>query len=73
MRHGVSRVGGPLTLGHLLPHVELVLDVLERAIVGERLQHVEHHLFPTVPTCHLPKLAERLDEVAPELKTKLVF
>jgi len=35
--------------------------------------HVEHHLFPTVPTCRLPVLAERLDTVAPELKTKLVF
>jgi fatty acid desaturase len=35
--------------------------------------HVEHHLFPTVPTCKLPTLAERLDRVAPELKSKLVF
>jgi fatty acid desaturase len=23
--------------------------------------HAEHHLFPAVPTCHLPVLAERLD------------
>ena len=35
--------------------------------------HVEHHLFPSVPTCHLPELAKRLDGAAPELKTKLVF
>ena len=35
--------------------------------------HVEHHLFPKVPTCHLPKLAERIDEVMPELKEKQVF
>jgi fatty acid desaturase len=35
--------------------------------------HVEHHLFPSVPTCHLPELAKRLDGVAPELKSKLVF
>jgi fatty acid desaturase len=35
--------------------------------------HVEHHLFPSVPTCHLPTLAKRLDGVAPELKSKLVF
>jgi fatty acid desaturase len=35
--------------------------------------HVEHHLFPSVPTCHLPQLAHRLDGVAPELKSKLVF
>jgi fatty acid desaturase len=24
--------------------------------------HVEHHLFPAVPTCHLWRLAERLDD-----------
>ena len=24
--------------------------------------HLEHHLFPQVPTCHLPILAERLDK-----------
>lgn len=35
--------------------------------------HVEHHLYPKVPTCHLPKLATRLDEVAPELNQKQVF
>jgi fatty acid desaturase len=30
--------------------------------------HLEHHLFPAVPTCHLPKLAERLDRAAPEYR-----
>ena len=35
--------------------------------------HVEHHLFPKVPTCHLSMLAERLDRAAPELQEKLVF
>ena len=35
--------------------------------------HVEHHLFPSVPTCHLPELAKRLDHVAPELRSKLVW
>lgn len=24
--------------------------------------HIEHHLFPAVPTCHLPELARRLDQ-----------
>lgn len=24
--------------------------------------HIEHHLFPQVPTCHLPELAKRLDQ-----------
>lgn len=35
--------------------------------------HVEHHLYPRVPTCHLPELSKRLDEKAPELKHVLVF
>jgi fatty acid desaturase len=35
--------------------------------------HVEHHLFPRVPTCHLAALAERLDRAAPELQEKRVF
>ncbi len=42
-------------------------------VTYDMFYHVEHHLFPTVPTCKLPTLAERLDRVAPELKTKLVF
>ncbi len=35
--------------------------------------HVEHHLCPSVPTCHLPQLAERLDRVAPEYKEMRVI
>jgi fatty acid desaturase len=35
--------------------------------------HVEHHLFPAVPTRKLPVLAQRLDLAAPELVTKRVF
>ena len=30
------------------------------------LYHIEHHLFPAVPTNHLPELAKRLDTIAPE-------
>ena len=30
------------------------------------LYHIEHHLFPAVPTNHLPRLAKRLDAVAPQ-------
>jgi len=30
------------------------------------LYHIEHHLFPAVPTNHLPELAERLDRAAPQ-------
>ena len=30
------------------------------------LYHIEHHLFPAVPTNHLPLLAKRLDTHAPQ-------
>ena len=30
------------------------------------LYHIEHHLFPAVPTNHLPLLAKRLDAAAPQ-------
>jgi len=35
--------------------------------------HVEHHLFPKVPTCHLPRLATRIDQAAPELQSMEVI
>jgi len=35
--------------------------------------HVEHHLCPRVPTCHLPELSKRIDRAMPELKRKIVF
>ncbi len=35
--------------------------------------HLEHHLFPAVPTRNLPLLAERLDAVIPELREHRVF
>jgi fatty acid desaturase len=39
----------------------------------EMFFHLEHHLFPQVPTRHLPALAERLDRAAPELQARQVF
>lgn len=35
--------------------------------------HLEHHLFPSVPNCHLPELAKRIDRVAPEMSSKTVY
>lgn len=35
--------------------------------------HMEHHLFPAVPTIKLPELAERIDKVLPELNKKQTF
>jgi fatty acid desaturase len=35
--------------------------------------HAEHHLFPAVPTPHLPELARRLDAVAPGVRRRQVI
>jgi len=35
--------------------------------------HLEHHLFPGVPTIKLPELAKRIKTVLPDIKTKEVF
>lgn len=35
--------------------------------------HMEHHLFPAVPTIKLPELAKRIDETLPELNKKQTF
>lgn len=35
--------------------------------------HLEHHLFPAIPTCHLHLLAERLDKAMPDMVKKGVF
>lgn len=48
-------------------------DRLRNRISFEMFFHLEHHLFPKVPTCHLPALAERLDRAAPELQAHQVF
>jgi fatty acid desaturase len=35
--------------------------------------HLEHHLFPRIPTAHLPMLARRLDAVLPQACWPLVW
>jgi len=35
--------------------------------------HLEHHLFPAVPTIKLPELARRMDEALPEITKKSTF
>ncbi len=35
--------------------------------------HLEHHLFPAVPTIKLPELAKRIDEALPEIEKKKTF
>jgi len=46
---------------------------IKNAVTFQMFLHIEHHLFPAVHTCHLSALSQRIDEVAPELKSKIVF
>jgi len=46
---------------------------LKSFVSYDMFYHMEHHLFPAVPTCHLNRLAVRLDGVAPELRSKQVW
>lgn len=48
-------------------------STVKRLISFNMFFHLEHHLYPAVPTCHLHMLAERLDEAAPELQSRRVF
>jgi fatty acid desaturase len=46
---------------------------IKNRVTFNMFRHIEHHLFPRVPTCHLPELSRRIDLAAPELKSKIVF
>lgn len=46
---------------------------LKNVVSYDMFHHVEHHLFPAVPTCHLPELSRRLDRVAPEYRDLTVY
>lgn len=55
------------------PLARTLRGLLKNGVTYNMFFHVEHHLFPAVPTCHLPQLARRLDEAAPELTRLRVF
>ncbi|HLG57634.1 MAG TPA: fatty acid desaturase [Vicinamibacterales bacterium] len=63
-----TRLCGGRTRGSvlLLPHRPNFLSY-------DMFHHVEHHLFPAVPTCRLPELSRRLDLVAPHYKDFSVY
>jgi len=46
---------------------------LKSAVSFGMFYHLEHHLFPRVPTCRLPALAARLDQKIPDLPRQQVF
>jgi fatty acid desaturase len=46
---------------------------LKNVVSYAMFYHLEHHLFPAVPTSHLPELARRLDQKIPNRNQKMVF
>jgi len=50
-----------------------IRERLKAGLTYDMFYHLEHHLFPAVPTRRLPELARRLDAVAPEWAAKRVF
>ncbi|MFN3652124.1 MAG: fatty acid desaturase [Armatimonadota bacterium] len=50
-----------------------IRNPIKSLIVFDMFYHLEHHLYPKVPTCKLSKLAKRLDQAAPELSQKQVY
>lgn len=45
----------------------------KNALTYNMFYHLEHHLFPAVPTIKLPELARRMDEAMPEWEKKQTF
>jgi len=46
---------------------------VKNALTWHMFLHLEHHLFPAVPTCNLDQLAARVEAAAPDLRVKKVF
>ena len=46
---------------------------LKNAVSYSMFYHLEHHLWPAVPTCHLPELAARMDPKSPRAAGLQVF
>lgn len=77
-RYRIFKHGYRLTPKH---HRIKIIDTIDRtqrnpiinALTFNLFYHVEHHLFPAVPTHHLPKLAQRLDNYAPQLTKNRVI
>ena len=54
------------------PPARTIRNRLRSAITFNMFFHLEHHLFPQVPTAHLPILARRLDAAFPGARWSLV-
>lgn len=50
-----------------------VRNRLKATLTYNMFYHLEHHLFPAVPTCKLPILSQRIDDLSPSKAKPLVF
>jgi fatty acid desaturase len=55
------------------PPARTIRKSLSAALTFNMFFHLEHHLFPQVPTAHLPLLARRLDNACPRERWSLVW
>jgi fatty acid desaturase len=65
VHHGCDGEDGPIA--------RTIRGRLKAFVTYNMFYHVEHHLFPAVPTRRLPVLARRLDAIRPDLATRTVF
>jgi fatty acid desaturase len=56
-----------------IPPARTIRSPMRSVITFNMFFHVEHHLFPRIPTAHLPVLARRLDAALPEARWSLVW
>jgi len=56
-----------------IPPARTIRSRVRSLVTFNMFLHVEHHLFPQVPTAHLPLLARRLDAALPGARWSLVW
>jgi len=56
-----------------VPPARTIRHPIRRIVTFNMFFHMEHHLFPQIPTAHLPVLARRLDATVPQGQWLLVW
>ncbi len=57
----------------MAPPARTIRHKLRSLITFNMFFHLEHHLYPQIPTAHLPVLARRLDTALPDARWPLVW
>jgi len=55
------------------PPARTIRNRLRAMLTFNMFFHLEHHLYPQVPTAHLPMLARRIDDAWPQARWSLVW